>query len=246
MSRLLPRFRSPLLTAALLVACIGTARAQGGIDLSWNDCGAFGTSSKTFTCASNTLTGAVLIASAVAPVPMDQLNGEESEFLLQTTAPALSPWWHLESGGCRGTSAISTSFDFTGGPFNCLDPWSGQAAGGMLYEANYGALNRARLRTVGAIAGSTSITNTDEYEFFKVTLLGSKTVGTGACAGCTDGMCIVFTSLKLTQPAGVGDYVLTAPVIRQHVTWQSGVAFFCPAGDPVRNTTWGSVKSLYR
>ena len=236
-----------LMAGALLALTAGIASAAGGINLSWNDCGAAGTASKTFACTSNTLTGAIMVASAIAPVPMDQLNGEESEMLLQTNAAALSPWWHLETGGCR--SALSASFDFTSGPFTCADVWTGNGAGGLSYDANYlGAPNRARIRTIGAIPGSTAIDDVTEYYFFKVTLLGAKTTGTGACAGCTDGMCIVFTQLKLTQPLGVGDYTLTNPILRQHVTWQTGgsLAGQCPAATPTQTRTWGSVKSLYR
>jgi len=73
-------------------------------------------------------------------------------------------------------------------------------------------------------------------------------VGTGSCAGCTDGACIVFTSQKLTEPLGVGDYTITSPALRQYVTFQSGGALGggCPAVVPTQNRTWGSVKSLYR
>jgi hypothetical protein len=236
-----------LMVGALLALTAGIASAQGGINLGWGDCGPSPTA-KTFSCTTNTLTGAIMVASAVAPVALDQLNGEESEFLLQTNAAALSNWWHIEAGGCRGTTAASVNFDFTGGPFTCADAWQGQAAGGMNYEANYlGAPNRARLRTIGAIPGSTSIT-TDEYYYFKVTLLGAKSTGTGSCAGCTDGMCIVFTQLKLTEPLGVGDYTITAPLAHQYVTWQAGgtLAGLCPAATPTSKQTWGGVKALYR
>jgi len=237
-----------LMAGALLALTAGIASAQGGINLGWSDCGAVGLASKTFACTSNTLTGAIMVASAVAPQAMDQLNGEESEFQMQTNAAALSPWWNLQTGGCRGTTSISCSFDFTGGPFTCVDPWSGAAAGGMSYDAAFGAPNRARLRTIGAIPGSTAIDGSSEYYFFKITLLGQKTVGTGSCAGCTDGMCIVFKSLKLTQPLGVGDFTITSPLLRQHVTWQAGgtLAGQCPAATPTQSRTWGSVKSLYR
>ena len=238
-----------LMAGALLALTAGIASAQGGINLSWNDCGAAGTLNKTFACTSNTLSGAIMVASAIAPVQMDQLNGQESVMLLQTNAPTLSPWWNLQSGGCRGTTAVSSSFDFTSGPFNCLDVWQGGASGGMSYDAAYGGPNKARLRTICAIPGSTAITGTDEYYFYKITLLGQKTVGTGACAGCTDGMCIVFTSLNLTEPAGVGDYLITNPILSQYITFQSGgagVTGGCPGATPTHSTTWGSVKSLYR
>jgi hypothetical protein len=246
MQRMLTLSRTLASTAALLVVAAATASA-GGINLAWNDCSPAGQLSKTFACNSNTLTGAIMIASAVAPVPMDQLNSEESEMILQTNQAALSPWWNLQTGGCR--TGMAGGFDFTGGPFTCIDPWVGAASGGMNYVAGYGSPNAAQIRTVCAIAGSTGITGTDEYYFFKITLLGAKTTGTGSCAGCTDGACIVFTSLKLNQPAGVGDYVITNPLVNQYVTWQTGgagVGGGCPAVVPTRSTTWGSVKSLYR
>jgi hypothetical protein len=239
-----------LMAGALLALTAGIASAAGGINLGWGDCGGGpSTASKTFACTSNTLAGAIMVASAVAPVPMDQLNGEESEFILQTNAAALSNWWALQAGGCRGTTAAAVNFDFTGGPFTCLDPWSGQAAGGMSYDFAFGAPNRARIRTIGAIPGSTSIDDSSEYYFFKVTLLGAKSTGNGSCAGCTDGMCIVFTQLKLTQPLGVGDYTMTNPIVSQYATWQAGgnsVQGGCPGATPTQSRTWGSVKSLYR
>lgn len=238
-----------LMAGALLALTAGIASAQGGINLSWSDCGTFGVQGKTFTCTSNTLSGAIMVASAVAGVQMDQLNGQESEIDLQTNAAALSNWWQLASGGCRGTTAIAASFDFTAGPFNCIDPWSGGASGGMNYVPAFGGPNRGQIRTICAIPGTTGITATDEYYFFKITLLGAKSTGNNSCAGCTDGACLVFESIKLTQPAGVGDYLLTTPITRQFVTWQAGgagVTGGCPAATPTKSTTWGSVKSLYR
>ncbi len=237
-----------LMAGALLALTAGIASAQGGINLSWSDCGTAGVQGKTFACTSNTLTGAIIVASAIAPVQMDQLNGQESELQLQVNQANLSNWWKLDTGtGCR--SAISASFDFTGGPFTCIDPWAGGASGGMNYVSGFGGPNRAQIRTICAIPGSTAITGTDEYYFFKITILGAKSTGNGSCTGCTDGACIVFESIKLTEPAGVGDYTITTPITRQFVTWQAGgagVTGGCPAATPTKSTTWGSVKSLYR
>jgi hypothetical protein len=245
MQRMLTLSRTLAVTAALLVVGVATASA-GGLNLSWNECGTTGVSSKTFACTSNATVG-TMYASAVAPQQMDQLNGEESEMQLQTNQAVLSPWWMIQTGGCR-QGAVTANFDFTSNSA-CLDPWLGAASGGINYVAGFGGANRAQIRTVAAIAGSTAITGTDEYYFFKVTLLGIKTVGNGSCAGCLDGACIVFTSLKLTEPLGVGDFTITNPLDRQYVTFQAGggsVTGGCPAATPTKNRTWGSVKSLYR
>jgi len=242
------RIVSRVLLATAALAMFATAsNAAGGFNLSWTDCGTFGTASKTFACTSNS--GAnILVASAISGMQMDQLNGMASVMDLQTNQPALSAWWGLQTGGCRAV-ALSAGFDFTAS-VNCIDPWNNQAVGGFNFTNGQDNIpNRGRIKTVCAINPSTGITGTDEYYFVKVTILNSKSVGNGSCAGCTDGACIVLNELQLTQPAGVGDVKITTPILRQFVTWQAGgagIAGGCPAATPTQNRTWGSVKSLYR
>jgi hypothetical protein len=244
-----------LMAGALLALTAGIASAQGGINLSWTDCSSAGAGSRTFACTANGSVGA-LYGSVTPPTQLDQLNGEESEAIIQTNQAALSNWWHLEAAsagppptpaGCRA-GALVFSMDFTGNSGPCTDPWGGQGFGGLDYQPGYLAPNHGRLRTAGAIAGSTVMTPDQEWYIWKVTILGSKSVGTGSCAGCTDGACIVFVSQKLTEPLGVGDYVVTNPMLRQYVTFQAGgtLAGQCPAATPTQSRTWGSVKSLYR
>jgi hypothetical protein len=238
-----------LITGALLALTAGMASAQSGINLSWNDCGAFGVLQKNFACTSNS-GASTAYASAIAPTQMDQFNGMAGVIDIQTNQAALSPWWHLEALGCRAnaTPFISADFNFLAN-VNCLDPWGGGASGGSNYAPNPSVPNRARFRAVCAIPGSTGITGTDEYYMFKMTITNARTVGTGSCAGCLDGACIVLNSILMTQPAGVGDFTVINPILRQHVMWQGGaggVAGGCPQAVPTRATTWGSVKSLYR
>ncbi len=241
---LAPAFRRALLAAIAILPFASRAFAQGGINLSWSDCGSFGQAIRVFSCDSN-IGQQVLVASAVPGVDLPQLVGMESEIIVATGLgdPALSAWWQLASGGCRPV-AISTSFDFTSNGSSCLDPWNGQAQGAMLYEQNYGGANRARIRTICALSGTTAVDATDEYDLFHVTITNAKSTGSGACAGCGQMACLLLNSIKLDRPVGVGDVFLTAPLFRNFVIWQpvAGTCF----GDPVRRTTWGSVKSLYR
>jgi len=250
MHRALP-LRTLVVTAAFLAFAAGNAMAQGGINLSWQDCGASGALSRTFACTTNGTVGTIY-GSVIPPQTLDQLNGEESEALVQTNQLALSNWWHYENAvspnpaGCRN-GALVFSMDFTANS-NCSDPWGGQGFGGLDWQSGYGSPSRGRLRTAGAIAGSTQMANDQEWYVWKVTILGSKSVGTGACAGCTDGACILFTSQKLTEPLGVGDYIITSPISHQFVLFQESgnLGGQCFNNDPVQNRTWGSVKSLYR
>jgi hypothetical protein len=233
-----------LMAGALLALTVGVASAQSGINLSWNDCGVSGGLQRNFACTSNS--GAnTMVASVITGVDMNQLNGQAGVLDMQTNQPALSPWWQI--GTCRLTSTMSADFNFLASS-NCFDAWVGGAAGGVNYTPGFNGPNRARIRTVCAIAGSTAITGADEWYMFKVTFTNARTVGTGSCAGCQDGACIVFNSILVTQPAGVGDYTISAPITRNYVQWQGGgnIGGDCPGATPTKSATWGSVKSLYR
>jgi hypothetical protein len=75
--------------------------------------------------------------------------------------------------------------------------------------------------------------------------------GIPVCAGCGLDACIVLNQVELYQTVGSpgGDIVmLRTEGIRQFVTWQGGEigGNGCPASVPVRNTTWGAIKSNYR
>jgi 4-alpha-glucanotransferase len=118
------------------------------------------------------------------------------------------------------------------------------------FTPNWNGANRARIRTVCAIVGTTSIDHVSEYYVFRVSIANVSTTGTGSCEGCTDGACIVLNRIRLTQPSGVGDYTITTPLARAHVLWQAGGSQIgglgCPGQLPVRKATWGAVKSMYR
>ena len=117
-------------------------------------------------------------------------------------------------------------------------------------ESNYLEPNRARLRSICAVDGdhAFSLDASSEIYIAEFPIGHYKTVGTGACPGCTDGVCIALQLIELAQPAGVGDYYLTNPIARQYVTWQPGglsAGGGCPGATPARRSTWGSVKALY-
>lgn len=238
--------RRVLAGAAILLTFAAPAFAQGGLNLSWNDCGTFGVSAVHFACDTNAGSH-VLHASAVPGVDMPQFNGMEGTLMvqMQLDLPTLSDWWQLASGGCR-FGALATSADFVSSPSSCADPWAGAAAGGMLYEAGYGSPNRARLRVIYALAQTEPLAASTEYSLFKVTIANTKTTGSGACAGCTALVCIVLTQVQLTQPNGVGDVYETIPVNSQMALWQPADPYSNCFRDPVRPSTWGQVKSLYR
>ncbi|HEY2954451.1 MAG TPA: hypothetical protein VGK89_04300 [Candidatus Eisenbacteria bacterium] len=237
-----------LMTAALLAICAGLASAAG-LNLGWDNCAGLGAGAlnKNFACNTNTGIPSTMIGSFVAPAGMDNVNGYQVVVDLQTAGATLSPWWDI--GGCRASNAASFSSDFTTGPFGCTDYWLGAAGGGGFYIPLEGGPNRAEIRIAFAIAsGFGPIAEGDEAYLFKVTINNSKTAGLGACARCTDDVCIVFTHALITNDPGLGgtDATLTNPAFRAHVTFQGGETTPCPDVTPAKRTSWGTIKSLYR
>jgi hypothetical protein len=240
-----------LVATALVIWSATACAGAGGLNLGWDDCGGSpSTTNKTFAC--NTNVGiSTLVGSFVAPSFVTEMNGMEVVLDLQSTGATLPDWWELQTTGCRSISLFA-SFDFTIGPFTCSDYWQGGAAGGVNYTAGFGGPNRARIKLVAALPSGSPyigpIPEGTEVYAFKLTINHSKTVGTGACAGCTQGVCIVLNSIKIDQPPTNpnGNKTVTAPAVRNWALWQGGVVGDCYAATPAKNATWGSIKGQYR
>ena len=237
------------ITCALLFASARLASAGPGyVNLSWIDCGASGAQNRAFACNTNSGSFA-LVGSFLAPSGVIAASGIVSTLHIQSTGSSLPSWWGMAPGLCRAGS-LTASFDFTSN-FQCLDYWQGGASGSIVMD--FPAANRTMLSVAAALpAGSpliTSITEGDEVYAFKAVVDAAKTTGPGACAGCQTGVSICVSSITITQPAGTpgGDLRVSLPAARNFATWQGGNLFpyVCDA-TPARNTTWGSIKTLYR
>jgi hypothetical protein len=217
-----------------------------GINLSWDDCGAHGTANKTFAC--NSVTGLDrLLGSFIPPPHINQFLGLSAELHIQTAAAILPDWWKHGTGECRGTTGLSTSFDFTSGPFSCSDPFVGQAAGGFAYDVGFVLPNRARLRIQCAIpdGSAAALDSTAEYYAFAVNLQHNKATGSGSCAGCADAATINLISMQLFQPATANDDPIIA--LPTH-TGSTTVFWQPPVHQPTatHSTSWGHIKTRYR
>ncbi len=239
------------LTAALMVIGASASLASGLI-ANWNDCATGGVvKDQAFACDRN-LGNVQLYLSAVVPADMPMFAATSAIVDVQVSDAVLPDWWLTNSGQCRA-NAISMSFDpsVLAGGFNCWNIWHDNPNLSVfaIQQGLHGP-NTVRLNGGAAIpAGSEYDVPADGSELIiaKVTINFSKTINTGACAGCTSGACLVFNEAKMQQPAGVGDYTVTnedSPG-SAYVTWQGGIAE-CPIPTPAKNRTWGAVKNLYR
>lgn len=237
-----------LLLCGALLALSASAALAAGINLSYNDCGTFGTETRTFACNNNTGTNTT-VASYVAPAGVNEFLSVESELEIQSDSATLPDWWKYKNAGTCRIAALTSSADFTAGPFSCADFWAGGATGSIAsYIVGYNGPNRAYCKLVESLPhGRENLTEGMEYYAFKISFDNAKSTGTGSCAGCAIGACINLRSIKLVQPSALNDdRLLTNPADRAYVRWQAASDGACLGATPARNCTWGSVKAFYR
>jgi len=241
--------KKTLVIAGAMLAVSASFAAAAGINLSWNDCGLNGQPTASFDCASNSGVPFTMFASYIPPAGVDQCLGLASQIDITSSTPTLPDWWKHGTTQCRGTSGMTVNFDFTSGPFSCIDFWGGQAAGGFAYDVGFNSPNRARLRVQCAIPADQAapVDASTEYYAYKVNLQRAKSTLSGSCAGCSTPMCIVLNEIQLFQPLEAGnDPEITNPASSNFVTWQQAVVPGCPLSTPTQTKSWGQVKSLYR
>jgi len=241
-----------ILSGLLLTLTASFAAAAAGINLANGDCSAGGlVNAPNNLCTSNTGLALNLIVSVTPPAGMNNVVAVDGLIDVQTDQPALSPWWSLD--GCRAVGALSFDAGFLSGPFNCNDFWAGGATPGGGITPVHTAANRFQIIFTAATSYETAMDPQAEHYTHKILITKSKSVSTGACAGCTDAACLVLNRLVVIQPAGVGDAEITTPIVSNWVTYNGGVVGpgpngeqGCPGATPSQNRTWGQVKSLYR
>src|SRR6185295_17367776 len=107
----------------------------------------------------------------------------------------------------------------------CVDWSDGQSVGGIAAyttPSQIGA-NGARLLMASAVPVESLAHLFPGTEYFScnVVINHAKTVGTGACAGCTTPVCIVFRQDKVTTPVARDDVSLGPGAAGAYfVTWQ--------------------------
>jgi hypothetical protein len=239
-----------LMACALVALTAGIAAAgNGGINLGWNECGGDpSTLNRVFACNTNAGIN-TLYGSFVAPSCVTAMSANEIVMDVQSAGLALPLWWGMRTGSCRAAASLAGNFDFLANVV-CYDYWQGGAIGALAEDAPAG--NRARIKGVFALpagdARITSIPEGTEVYSFKANINNAKSSGLGACAGCLEGVCIVLNSIKINQPVTevCGSKFISTPAVRNTATWQGGIAGDCLNATPAKNTTWGSVKALYR
>jgi len=261
-----------LLVPALPTASI----AAGGLNLAWNNCypsiGA--AQDQSFICDDSSPETAdantqvfLLYGSVIPGIDIHGLIAWGATLDLAVKNPTLDDWWRLAPGECRGGTAdtlttISFAFRQFTNPTACnrkmMDSDSTVEVSNWYYPAGKPA-NHARYSFAVVRYGSSfNVAAVTQYQLFRVafdsrnTKLDPAGGTTTACAGCLEPACLALTEVELVVPAAQqppdGKNLVTWPDQRQFVTWQGGAigGSGCPGEVPVRRTTWGELKSMYR
>jgi hypothetical protein len=247
-----------LLCGTLLALTATAASAAQGVNLRWGACfGDGGAFNRNFACNTNNLNHG-LVGSFELGGDLLSVSGNEIIIDLAADSPVLPAWWEVRSPGVCRSASLSFNTTISGSAVNCFDWGAGLSVGGIgAYNIGIAGPNTARIVAASAVPPTAlqDLFGATEYFSFNAVVNSAKTVGTGACAGCTTPVCIVFNSLNLTTPVAANNRKLTGPTNgtdSNFCTWQGGGnptssrGSGCPGATPTRSTTWGSVKSLYR
>ena len=255
--------RLPLMVACFAVTLATTTHAYTfgpwGCNLRWDHCyGDGGVANKSFACDVNTGTE-TLVASFVPAWDIANVSGLEIVINLASASPTLPAWWQFKNAGtCRQLSLSASPVPADPTVTNCPDWGAGGQAGGLAaYAIGLFGPNSARILLAWAVPPQSLRFLSGRHEYFaqKLAIDHAKTVGTGACAGCTTPVCIVLQSVNMTTPNFANDRWLTGPANQtdsDYATWQGGLGVGsplgtgCPAATPTRRRSWGEVKALYR
>lgn len=241
--------RGVILAGALLLS-IPTAdavRAQG-IAIAWQDCrapGGSGFDTQNFGCTSNIVT-IPLFPSFTLATAVDSVWAMELVIDVAVAEAALPAWWRMDPGECRaGGWAADASL-----AGSCTDAWNGKGAAasqGWLPGQPGAAANHGRLLVAASVLTEDAVALDADVPYTAARVL-LRTNNTTDCAGCAGAACLVFNSLLLRRLPGSSVEEVLLSVAQSPgsnmVTWQ-GAGADCQSV-PVRRSSWGAVKALYR
>lgn len=240
-----------MVVAILTLLITGDAVAAPGVNLRWVNCfGDGGTLNRNYACG--TCSGnSILVGSFLIPEQLDEVTGLDFAVGIATASAVLPPWWEFKNpGACRQTS-LSANSTLPGTAISCID-WTSEITIASISSYLIGANGPNTAVVQGstvASSGSASLSPGQEYFAFNMVINTAKTVGTGSCAGCQTGACLLLSAIRIRGPSGEPLVQLTSPTNLTDsnlCTWQSGgVAQGCPAPTHARPSTWGLVKQLY-
>lgn len=242
-----------------------------GVNMRWDQCyGDGGVMNKSFACNTNVGFERLVLSFELA-APIEDVVVVQYHVEVASASPTLPAWWSLNNqNGCR---PFSIGFDGSvpPGTVNCTD-WVDGQFGDVWTDQNYTLPANSALLLGGEVARVGDLKDLVpgvEYFIATIRLNHTKTVGDGACAGCTTPVCLLLSDVM------IGTVPTSRIWLTQGANW-SGSAIaswqnsYITASDPptydatgayspgaitgcvpysttqAKASTWGAVKSLYR
>lgn len=233
-----------VLCAAALT--LGASAAYAGIDLSWDGCNpGVAAQDKALSCDGS---GFYEMYGTVNPTqPVNQFLSMQGSADLQSQVGPVPDFWSFELGGAnegvlsytdaRGSSTLSCNggvqmWGTTGGSGTDVSQWNVRQGNRVLFQF-------ADARTTPLVAPLAVGTL-----YYLFTIIIDESVA-GNFTGCGDPVALVLNQVDLL-PATGQPISESAPGVRGNCTTANGASSATCAATPVKNQTWGKVKSLYR
>jgi len=260
---------SGVLLALSSRACGAGVPSPGGFGLAWHDCIGLPGAAQNLDYACEGGGGGnrfSLVVTFTPPVDLGQFVAVSVYLGMRTAQPALPDWWRFADGECRAGRMVFPGSRVgigTGTTGACIDPWTtGITAGAFQWSSDtqidcsrfgcsdYTAPGQGALRI--AYARDTAIPLQAGQRYLISPILIDP-ADPDSCSGCASPACLFVHAVELYQSAGQippqqDIYYIRETHERQYVTWQNGgiTGNGCPLEVPVRNTTWGAIKAIYR
>jgi len=235
---------------ALLLAAAPARASQGQIYLTWDDCDKDGAGlhDTSIACLTNDGASYLYCAFKLSEAVSDVI-GIVVTVDMQHSLGTLPDWWEIQGEGQCRDGQLHVSGDYTQNSV-CADPWHNLGEGTTAY---YPQVSEGRMRILGTYAvrsdSARSLAADTFYYGLTIVIGNERTVFPAECAGCNKPACLVLNNIRLLRgPDSVPVEVTIddpgAPG-SNHVAWVGGAGADCSAV-PVRASTWGRLKSLYR
>ncbi len=247
------------LAAPCLALMLWATAARAQVSLNVNDCSPYSTGFLVNNVATNpctTNTGTVFAAwcsIVMPPVTRVGFVGAQGMIDVWSSRSTLPDWWRQDT--CRPTGFGLVADNTIGG--SCSTLWDIVPGAGANLGSIYGIHGAYTIRfLLGQVLVATNAYDLTgdgitELTVFKFSVLKAKSVGTGACAGCSYGACLVLNEINLQTLTDTPDTFLrlsgALPGAADYITYNTGVTPACwYLPTPTRNRTWGAIKALYR
>lgn len=254
---------------AVLVTLIAasTAHAAPGFAMRWDHCYADGgATNKNFACDTNT-GSANLVVTFSPDSAFTDLVGVAIYLDIQSASSTVPPWWQMVNAGTCRKTAISANIQPNSLDTHCDDIYGVSSAGGLgSFQETLPGHIKVSMAFGMPLEEQATVLPGREYFAANLQINYSKSVGTGACAGCLTPMCLTVFHIQL-EGLSRSEFLYGQEGSNSNtVGWQGGspdIQFYkdlefdhpwttgwvnvsCGLPTPARNATWGAIKSLYR